>query len=192
MVQLDLPTLTTGFSGTNDNRALMPLTIKQNDLPGQSHTNAEVLTYFLQIRNRRYMPAADAYGRRLSELDLLRMLHKAGIRMLIDAGAQILEMDNLSLVKAWLEVDHEAPAAVFFNAENRPFVLYRHGSQMPLLASPFAENLLDCLVYLDEAHTRGTDLKMPAHVTGALTLGVGQTKDHTVQGLCISFNVAST
>lgn len=102
--------------------------------------------------------------------------------MLIDAGAQILEMDNLSLAKAWLKVDPEAPAAVYFTAENKPFVVYRHGSKIPLLASPFANNLGDCLVYLDEAHTRGTDLKMPANARGALTLGLGQTKDQTVQG----------
>jgi Protein of unknown function (DUF3638)/Protein of unknown function (DUF3645) len=177
---LSLP-LTTGFSGTNDNRTLLPLTIKQEDLHGLSHTNAEVLTYLLQPRNRRYVLAAN-YGKHLAELDLLRMLSNMRIRMLIDAGAQILEMDNLSLAKAWLRVDTEAPAAVYFNAENKPIVVYRHGSQIPLLASPFADNLGDCLVYLDEAHTRGTDLKMPADATGALTLGLGQTKDQTVQG----------
>ena len=101
--------------------------------------------------------------------------------MLIDAGAQILEMDNLSLVKAWLKKDHEAPAAVSFNAENKLTVLYRHGSQVPLSATLFAENLSECLVYLDDAHTRGTDLKMPAHAKGVLALGLGQTKDQTVQ-----------
>lgn len=53
---------------------------------------------------------------------------------------------------------------------------------MPLLASPFANDLKDCLVYIDEAHTRGTDLKLPVFAKGALTLGLGQTKDHTVQG----------
>jgi hypothetical protein len=178
--------LTTGFSGTNDNRAMLPLTIKQEDLRGLSHTNAEVLTYLLQPRSRTYVLAADDHGRHLSELDLLRMLSHKRIRMLIDAGAQILEMDNLSLVKAWLKVDHEAPAAVYFNTENKPFVFYRHGSQIPLLASPFADNLGHCLVYLDQAHTRGTDLKMPAGARGALTLGLGQTKDQTVQGPCIS------
>lgn len=36
--------------------------------------------------------------------------------MLIDAGAQILEIDNLSLVNAWLKKDHEASAAAFFKA----------------------------------------------------------------------------
>jgi Protein of unknown function (DUF3638)/Protein of unknown function (DUF3645) len=180
-VKKSSPPLTTGFSGTNDNRTLLPLTIKQEDLNGLSHTNAEVLTYLLQPRNRRYVLAAN-HGKHLAELDLLQMLSNMNIRMLIDAGAQILEMDNLTLAKAWLRIDHEAPAAVYFNAENKPFVVYRHGSQVPLLASPFADNLGDCLVYLDEAHTRGTDLKMPASATGALTLGLGQTKDQTVQG----------
>lgn len=104
------------------------------------------------------------------------------IRVLIDAGAQILEMDNLSLAKAWLKVDWTATAAVYFDENNKPFVLYRHGRKVPLLASPFADNLEGCLVYIDEAHTRGTDLKLPAHACGALTLGLGQTKDHTVQG----------
>lgn len=175
--------LTTGFSGTNDNRTMLPLTIRQDDLQGLLHTNAEVLTYLLQPRNRGYALAADNLRKHFSEISLLHMLHHMKIRMLIDAGAQILEMDNLSLVKEWMKVDHEASAAVYFNNDNKPFVYYRHGSQTPLLASPFAENLDNCLVYLDEAHTRGTDLKMPSNATGALTLGLGQTKDHTVQGL---------
>ena len=174
--------LTTGFSGTNDNRAMLPLTIKQDDLPGLSHTNAEVLTYLLQPRSRTCVYAADYRGRHLTEHGLLRLLSDRKIRMLIDAGAQILEMDNLSLAKAWLKIDHQAPAAVYFDAENKPFVVYRHGSRIPLLASPFADDLSNCLVYLDEAHTRGTDLKMPVHARGALTLGLGQTKDQTVQG----------
>ncbi|KAI9833796.1 MAG: hypothetical protein M1819_003531 [Sarea resinae] len=172
---------TTGFSGTNDNRKMLPLTIAQEDLDGLSHTNAEVLTYLLQTRNRQYVLAADARGRRLSEQDLLRRLCDMGIRVLIDAGAQILEMDNLSLAKAWLAVDTEAPAAILFNTDNKAMVYYRHGLQIPLSASPFAENMVECLIYLDEAHTRGTDLKMPALARGALTLGQGQTKDHTVQ-----------
>jgi hypothetical protein len=174
--------LTTGFSGTNDNRTMMPLTIKQEDLPALSHTNAEVLTYLLQPRNRTFVLAADTRGRHISELELLGMLKHKGIRMLIDAGAQILEMDNQSLARAWLKVDHEAPAAVFFNSDNQAMILYRTGYSTTLSASPFADNLGDCLVYLDEAHTRGTDLKMPLYARGALTLGLGQTKDHTVQG----------
>lgn len=175
-------TLTTGFSGTNDWKGMLPLTISQQDLPRLMHTNAEVLTYLLQTRSRQYVLAADHRGRHISELELLAKISSMSIRVLIDAGAQILEMDNLSLVKAWLEIFHEAPAAVYFDHENKPYVLYRQGHRIPLLATPFADDLGDCLVYLDEAHTRGTDLKLPVYAKGALTLGLGQTKDHTVQG----------
>ncbi|KAH8814811.1 hypothetical protein F5884DRAFT_151839 [Xylogone sp. PMI_703] len=175
---------TTGFSGTNDNKIMLPLTIKQDDLPSLQQTNAEVLTYLLQHRNRQYDVASwdGPGGKRLSEEDLLKRLSDNGIRVLIDAGAYILERDNLSLVKAWQEKDTKAKAAVYFGADNRAWVRYRgKKDSVPLLATPFAENLEDCLVYLDEAHTRGIDLKLPRNARGALTLALGQTKDHTVQ-----------
>lgn len=174
--------LSTGFSGTNDNRTLLPLNIEQRDLDGLAHTNAEVLTYLLQPRNRTYIPATDSSGRRLTEYNFLRLIFKNGIRMLLDAGAQILELDNFNLAKKWLSVDNEAEAAVYFDEDDKAYVLYRDERRVPLAASPFNDNLENCVVYLDEAHTRGTDLRMPARSTAALTLGPGQTKDHTVQG----------
>ncbi|KAI1930837.1 hypothetical protein LOZ65_001413 [Ophidiomyces ophidiicola] len=175
------PGITTGFSGTNDNRRLLPLTIKQHDLPSLTHINAEVLTYLLQKRNRAYMLAIKQNSTRFSEIDLLQHLNDKKIRILIDAGAFILEMDNKTLVTKWLDIDYEAQAAVFFGYDNTARVLYKNGKCIPLLATPFADNLESCLVYLDEAHTRGTDLKLPRTARGALTLGLNQTKDHTVQ-----------
>ncbi|KAH7403218.1 hypothetical protein BKA64DRAFT_443813 [Cadophora sp. MPI-SDFR-AT-0126] len=182
-LSLDHPTArTTGFSGTNDCKRMLPLTVKQEDLPGLVHTNAEVLTYLLEKRNRRFFPAAHR-GRHISEFQLLQMVRNLRIRILIDAGAQILEMDNLTLVKAWLSIAPEAKAAIFFDSKGAPVVVYRnnYSNQIPLAASTFADDLSECLVYIDEAHTRGTDLKLPVEACGALTLGLGQTKDHTVQ-----------
>ena len=43
------------------------------------------------------------------------------------------------------------------------------------------------IITISEAHTRGVDLKMPADAVAALTLGIMQTKDHTVQGQYISY-----
>lgn len=173
---------TTGFSGTNDNKMMLPLTIKQGDLSSLQHTNAEVLTYLLQARNRSYQLAACG-GKRLSETGLLEKLKEKNIRILIDAGAYILEMDNEALAKAWLDVHPGPQAAVFYGSDNRAWVLYRGmKAKVPLLATPFVDNLDNCLVYLDEAHTRGVDLKLPQNACGALTLALGQTKDHTVQG----------
>ncbi|PYH95065.1 hypothetical protein BO71DRAFT_474570 [Aspergillus ellipticus CBS 707.79] len=173
--------LTTGFSGTNDNKRMLPLTIRQGDLPALSHTNAEVLAYLLEPRNREYTVAEGFMGKRLSETEFLCRLKESKIRILIDAGAHILEFDNRGLARQWLTIDYEAAAAVYFNAVNKSSVIYRNGTEVPLLASPFAEDLSGCLVYLDEAHTRGTDLKFPMKARGALTLSLGQTNDHTVQ-----------
>lgn len=114
---------TTDFSGTNDNRLLLPFTIKQDDLAQLSRTIAEVLTYLLQPRNRQCLPASH-YGKRLSEKELLRKLTDKNVRILIDAGAQIvslayylaslltnfasqLELSNRDLVGVWLQVDCE-------------------------------------------------------------------------------------
>ncbi|ODM19224.1 hypothetical protein SI65_05841 [Aspergillus cristatus] len=125
------PGITTGFSGTNDNRRLLPMTIKQHDLPGLSHTNAEVLTYLLKKRNRGYILAANKCGGRFSEFELLDHLSANNMRVLIDAGAFILEMDNRSLVKAWLDRVTEAQGAVYFGSDNKAWVQYRAGKTIP-------------------------------------------------------------
>ncbi|EFX03783.1 hypothetical protein CMQ_711 [Grosmannia clavigera kw1407] len=193
----DLPlfragTATTGFSGTNDNKMMLPLTIKQEDLPSLRQTNAEVLTYLLKPRNRNYRCMGTG-TQRWREEDLLASLVKERIHVLIDAGAYILEKDNESLAREWLDKDihrnrqryedDDYNAAVFFSADNRAWVLSRDATaeKMPLLASPFVDQLDKCLVYFDEAHTRGVDLLLPPKSRGALTLALGQTKDHTVQ-----------
>lgn len=157
---------TTGFSGTNDTRHQLPTIIKQSDLPQLAHTNAEVLAYLLEERNRKYIRMVDSFNKRLTEEGLLkRLVHPYGygrahdtssqIRILIDAGAQVLEHDNRSLAKAWLKEDYGATAAVYFNEDHRPMVLYGKGTDIPLVASPFAEDLAGCLVYIDESHCRG-------------------------------------
>ncbi|KAL6705011.1 hypothetical protein ACN47E_007414 [Coniothyrium glycines] len=184
----------TGFSGTNDSRHQLPLLIKQNDLRKLAHTNAEVPLYFLQARNASYVRMAyESTGLRWSELDLIDNLanfqmradvevRKQGkIRILIDCGAQILEHSNKALAISWLERDHDAAAAVYFEDDHRATVVYRGGRSIPLSASPFVDNLDRCVVYLDESHCRGTDLKFPPHARAALTLGQHLSKDALVQ-----------
>ncbi|KAH7316968.1 hypothetical protein B0I35DRAFT_354831 [Stachybotrys elegans] len=176
------PSLTTGFSGTNDNKGMLPLNIKQDDLESLVQTNAEVLSYLLEPRNQTCYQAVDTNGTHLTETGLLGLLRDMGIRILIDAGAHILEMENHDLAKAWLDINIEAQGAVYFGHDSRIMVRARfQKNPMPLLASPFAENLEECVIYIDEAHTRGTDLKLPPNARGAVTLALGQTKDKTVQ-----------
>ncbi|EPE04337.1 hypothetical protein F503_01341 [Ophiostoma piceae UAMH 11346] len=186
---------TTGFSGTNDNKSMLPLTIKQDDLPGFSHTNAEVSAYFLEPRNRKYVCTTSS-SKRWTEREFVRSLRSQDIRVLIDAGAFILELSNESLARAWLkDADGNVKAAVFFDEQdNRAMVVFREttAQKVPLVSSPYADRLDECIVYFDEAHTRGVDLQLPPYAKGAVTLALGQTRDHTAQAALRLRQLATT
>ncbi|KAJ8597523.1 hypothetical protein M405DRAFT_836440 [Rhizopogon salebrosus TDB-379] len=65
------------------------------------------------------------------------------------------------LAEAWLQAKHDAQGAVFVNEDDELVVVSRHGTVGPLRSSPFAQQLDRCIVYLDDAHTRGIDVKLP-------------------------------
>lgn len=178
---------TTGFSGTNDNRYLLPLSMCQLDTNEQMNTNARVLSYLLQKENH-YMCTASPDNKRIGVVELLKILagnpRNQVTKVLLDVGAQVLELRNHEVAKRWLEEvpEYTARAAVYFNDNDELTVLTRDGNTEPLMVSAFAERLDGCLVYLDEAHTRGTDLKLPRKSRAAVTLGPNLTKDRLVQG----------
>jgi hypothetical protein len=174
----------TGFSGTNDTRYVMPLTIDHLDLPSQNHTNALVLGYLLQDETAvELLPTQHEAGTD-AEL-ILSAVNKMDpeVRVVLDVGATILEMDNEQVARSWLSMrkSDNTQAVVFFSGEQLS-VLDATGRIEPFQVSPFANNLDQCLVYLDEAHTRGTDLKLPRSYRAAVALGANLTKDRLVQG----------
>ncbi|KAI0290846.1 hypothetical protein B0F90DRAFT_1929161 [Multifurca ochricompacta] len=75
-----------------------------------------------------------------------------------------------------------ANATVFFNDDDGLTVLTQDGIIQPFISSPFNKQLDKCVVYLDNAHTRGTDLKLPQGTRAAVTLGPKVTKDRLLQG----------
>ncbi|OTA00440.1 hypothetical protein A9Z42_0000130 [Trichoderma parareesei] len=178
---------TTGFSGTNDSRYVLPLAIKQLDIPAQNHTNALVLEYLLRPENGiRLMSEASRGATTLGADSLLEMVSGMGpkSRVILDVGAQIIELNNLQFAQRWLSSNKDnasVQAVVFFNDADELTVMDRSGKVEPLQSSPFASQLDQCLVFLDEAHTRGTDLRLPLDYQAAVTLGANLTKDKLVQ-----------
>ncbi len=176
---------TTGFSGTNDSRYILPLSIEQCDLPAQLHTNAAVLDCLLRSENSFKHAVEESGSESLDAESLLRIVVRPEppVRVILDVGAQVLEWKNEEVVRRWLLCVPEAQAAVFFDDRNDLSVLSRDGITESLMISPFAKQMDQCLVYLDEAHTRGTDLKLPTNYRAAVTLGPDLTKDRLVQGM---------
>jgi hypothetical protein len=178
----------TGFSGTNDTLHLLPLTVKHLDLPSQSHTNALVLQYLLQEETSVELlpPRTAGYGSDAEHLLALVVQMQPEVRVILDCGASILEQNNRQVVEAWLGLSDGRIQAVAFFHDEELSVLDRAGRIEPLQTSPFAKQLGVCLVYLDEAHTRGTDLKLPRDYRAAVTLGQGLVKDKLTQGMFTS------
>ncbi|KAG2137479.1 hypothetical protein DEU56DRAFT_945983 [Suillus clintonianus] len=172
--------VTTGFSGTNDNRYLLPSSIVQHDLDYQRSTNARVLTFLLRPENNCYTCIPP--GQNAKQFINTLIAQTPEVRVLLDVGAQMLELRNQELAEAWLRVKDDAQAAVFVNDDDELVVVGRDGTVEPLVSSPFAQQLDQCLIYLDDAHTRGTDVKLPSNFRAAVTLGPKVTKDRLAQG----------
>ena len=186
----DLPaardtSLTTGFSGTNDNRLLLPLNIHQRDLDELKHTGAMVLNTLLRKENREYVYAANNAGQRMTVNQLLQTIaaKQPSIRVLLDVGAQVLEIANRQVIEEWMQIALDVKAGVFFDSNDELMVIDREGKLERLFVSSFRERLGECVVYLDEAHTRGTDLAFPRNYRAAVTLGPELTKDRFIQGV---------
>ena len=179
---------TTGFSGTNDSRYILPLSVEQCDLPAQLHTNAAVLDCLLRPENTFEHAMKESECGSLDAESLLQMVvsSEPPVRVILDVGAQVLEWKNEEVVSRWLLRVPEAQAAIFFDDQNNLSVLTRDGLTEPLMISSFAKQMDECLVYLDEAHTRGTDLKLPNNYRAAVTLGPELTKDRLVQGMTLT------
>ncbi|KAG1849516.1 hypothetical protein F4604DRAFT_1971218 [Suillus subluteus] len=149
--------LTTGFSGTNDNRYLLPSSMVQHDLDYQRSTNARVLAFLLRPENNCYRPIPS--GQKVQHFIDTLIAQTPEVRVLLDVGAQMLELKNQELAEAWLRAKCDAQAAV------------RDGTVEPLVSSPFAQQL-----------DQGTDVKLPSGFRAAVTLGPKVTKDRLMQG----------
>jgi hypothetical protein len=172
----------TGFSGTNDSRCLLPIDVHQLDTVEQKHTNALVLEHIMQPENG--VVLMESAARDVSDaqhlLDTVLSLSPP-VEVILDVGAQILELVNVEVAKTWLKKHPTKLAAVFVNDSDELSVVDRDGRVDLLRSSSFFTRLDTCLVFLDEAHTRGIDLVLPGSYRAAVTLGAGLTKDRLVQ-----------
>ncbi|KAF3180505.1 hypothetical protein EYR41_007849 [Orbilia oligospora] len=182
--------LTSGFSGTNDNKYLLPLSIRQKDLDTHKHTNALVLNYLLATENNHFVRSSKPRTReKLPVLELLDsiVMQNPPISVILDVGAQVLELNNEEVAREWLSRASRADserwqAAIFFNPKDEICVVDLSGRVELLMTSNFAKQMETCLCYLDDAHTRGTDLQFPLGSRALITLGPKTTKDRLVQG----------
>lgn len=171
---------TSGFSGTK--AFLLPTSIIPNELPSLKGTSGDMLRKLLLKENGDY----HVIETNMTTKKVLQQICECNppIRVLLDVGALMLDMNNQQVASEWLSQipqDKGVDASVFFNDEDRIMVLDRNGIITPLEFSPYKNSLNKCVCYLDDIHTRGTDLKFPHNAKAAVTLGHGVTFERLSQ-----------
>lgn len=102
--------------------------------------------------------------------------------MILDAGALVLQLQNKELCEKWLDGRPDKEFAVYYDNANTIVCLSRRtGEVTPFSLSPCAQDMSRALLYLDDAHCRGSDFRLPLTAKGILTLGKGMCKDKLLQ-----------
>ena len=94
----------------------------------------------------------------------------------------MLELQNKGHARYWRSLRPDVSAAIFFNDSDHLTVIIPDRTVEPFISSPINRQLKKGVLYLDDAHTRGTDLKLSRKMRSAVTLGPKVTKDRLVQG----------
>lgn len=149
-----------GASGTNDTRNFLPIETTQIILPELFSTNAQVVLNILRANDNNNDAVMSLGSGPPTSLDVLDKVITCAAKVLLDPGAIMRDLTNREVAHEWLKRDGSAEGVLFFE-DNRKHMLDRHGRCLELLKSPLRERLAHCRVYLDDSHTRGTDIKLP-------------------------------
>ena len=173
----DTPTM--GFSGTNGMQNLLPPKIAQHDLQEVKMTNAYMddLIATQQLCNNQLMEQFD------NPLDAIMSPRYSqtyqNLNVLIDAGGDVDDSGNV-VAHRWLRSRPDMLACLYyFNDEQ--YIVDQHDNVQKRDQSNFAKFLNKVLIYLDDQHTRGVDLKIPDNTTAMVTIGDGVTRDKLMQ-----------
>ena len=169
--------VTTGFSGTNDLDNVLPLTVKSRNMDLLKETNGVQLQNLLRGENDQYHSLECE-----NEKDqILQFVADKKLDVLLDPGALVMQKSNEKFASEWLKLRIDKTAVVYYDANNNIMAMTQHGSVIRFAVSPYVMDMSNCLLYLDDIHTRGSDFKLPITSKAALTLGKGLAKDKFLQ-----------
>jgi hypothetical protein len=172
------PEQVVGFSGTDDTKHTLPLYVRQYALPSVETTNGKMVDVLTseKFNNRQYKSLPKEFE---SDQILREMCSHDNWNVLIDSGALIEGMSNREVVEKVLKICPRFQTGIFFDESNRLALIDAHGNSAQLNSSRPLE--LSCFTYLDDIHTRGTDLPFPTKSHAFVTVATGITKDKLMQ-----------
>lgn len=113
----------TGFSGTNDSQHDLPVSVTQLQLPSQKPTNALVLRHLTRPENSVASLSEMGLDGICKSSDLLDLITNMNpeVRVVLDVGALVLDMNNEQFARQWLCVTEgrdNVHAVVFCNSND--------------------------------------------------------------------------
>lgn len=177
-----------GFSGTDDNRQLLPLMVKQipQDSQALRATNGEMISVVLASAIEKVeLLQCDA------EIPLWKVvLDKCvslGTQALIDVSGLMVGASNRDAATYLSDYLRRSQCAcrgvVYFDATKQDWMVLGLESHLhcPLKKSSF--HAAECFVYFDESRCRGSDLQLKPDACALVTLEPDLTKDKFLQGV---------
>ena len=171
-----------GFSGTNDNKLLLPLQLNQSTpaVPQLEATDGKMLATFMKNSKVNCLE----HNVNISDQVLSRAIKEHGCSALIDAGALMAGLSNLEVADKirfkLKEIDCKLKGVVYFDYSAHEWSFRNKvGRTWSLASSPVQER--EAFVYFDESRCRGADMKLDTSAVALLTIGPGMCKDKAMQ-----------
>lgn len=173
-----------GFSGTDDNKLLLPLQVHQNLVEDDEllAANGKMIDLILQ---QAYV-TLNVHETNTSHLKIIEYALTTGCSGIIDAGAALVGISNSEVADTFLNalqaesVTGRIKGVLYFSiVRNEWRVKGVNGSNKPKSQSPISVS--ECFVIFDEGRCRGADVQMCSDAKCVLTLGPHMCKDKLMQ-----------
>ncbi|KAE9345832.1 hypothetical protein PR003_g7734 [Phytophthora rubi] len=176
-----------GFSGTNDNHRLLPLSVTQREPnePSLLGTNGKMIDKILQVTHSYDVIRPGPQRSTLPWQSVLLFAMDKNAQALIDTGALLAGVTNYDAAEFLLrQTDFRFAGVTYYDSREElncwMIADKARRLQVPLKKSSMLEK--ETFVIFDEARSRGPAMKLLSDASAVLTLGPKLTKDKFMQG----------
>nr|XP_018914729.1 PREDICTED: uncharacterized protein LOC109042446 [Bemisia tabaci] len=170
-----------GFSGTDDRKITMPFQVKSLCSTSQVGTNGKLLSVLTQDRNSHYHTLKTDDSKALLRELCQFVTENRHCHALIDAGALITGLTNSDVANFLLiHLPETFVGILYFSDEGNNLIVGTRDGKTAALQDCYLDKKF-LFAYLDDIHTRGTDIQLPLHCHAILTIGMGMLKDKLMQ-----------
>ncbi|KAI9910353.1 hypothetical protein PsorP6_010208 [Peronosclerospora sorghi] len=176
-----------GFSGTNDNHRLLPLTVAQQEPmePALLGTNGKMIDKILHMTHSYDVINPIREQTAIPWQSVLLYVMDKRAQALIDTGALLAGVSNDKAAEFLLKQPGFAFAGVTYYDSRKDFNCWMIAEKARRLTMPLKKASMlekETFVIFDEARSRGSDMKLLPDAAAVLTLGPKLTKDKLMQG----------